>query len=426
MGYTISEKILLSRLKGKKDIRQGEAVTASIDFCYGNDLTSPRAFQEFRKLGRKKVFNNARIGLIPYHFQQSKDAKIANHARLMKEFAGEYNIKNYFEAGDAGIEHILVAERGLILPGDVVIGADSRACTGGALGALSVGVGSTDLAYALAFGEAWFKVPETIKIILHGKPKKWVGGKDIILKIISDLGITGALGKTIEIAGPTMEYLSMDDRLGMCNMAAEIGIVNAIIEPDKITEKYVKDAIRKYKPSKKTYKFYKSDNDAIYKEIKEYNVSKLEPLVAVGPSVSDVKPISEVKDIKVDEIFIGSSANGSISDLKEAAAILKNRRVSPGARLIVAPATPQIYKEAVKEGYAEVLIKAGAVLASPTSWPGETGHYGILPKGESTLSTINTIFSSKAGNAGGVVYVANTAIAAATAIKGKISHPSDL
>jgi len=423
MGYTISEKILLSHAIGKKNIAPGDFIRAKIDLCMGNDITSPIAIKEFRELGKKKVFNQKRVILVPDHFIPAKDMKSANQAAILKEFAEDFGITNYFELGEMGVEHALVPERGLVLPGDLMIGADSHTCTHGALGAFTTGVGSTDLAYAMAFGECWFKVPETIKIVFTGKTKKWVGGKDLILHAISDLGVSGALYKTLEFTGDTIDTLSMDDRFTICNMAIEAGAKNGIIAPDKITEQYVKAAIRKYKPQRKAIKKVKSDKDAVYTEVREYNVSKLEPVVAAPHLPSNGKPVSEFKDIKVDQVFIGSCTNGRISDLKQAAAVLRNRKVNPDVRLVVIPATQEIYKQAIKEGYTEIIVKAGGVMCTPNCGPCLGGHMGILSEGEVAVSTTNRNFVGRMGHPKSFVYLANPAVAAASAIKGKITCP---
>ncbi len=426
MGYTITEKILLSHAIGVKKITPGDFIRARVDVCLGNDITSPIAIQEFRDLGKKKVFNPKRIVLVPDHFIPAKDMKSANQAVLLRDFAKEFGITNYFELGEMGVEHALVPERGLVIPGDLMIGADSHTCTHGALGAFATGVGSTDLAYAMAFGECWFKVPETIKIVLKGKPKKWVGGKDIILHVISSLGVSGALYKALEFTGDTIGYLSIDDRFSMCNMAIEAGAKNGIIEADSITEKYVKEAIKKFKPQRKGYKKIKSDKDAVYSEVREYNISKIEPVVAAPDLPSNGKPVRDYKDVKVDQIVIGSCTNGRLSDLKQAAAILKNRRISPNVRLVVIPATQKIYMEAVKEGYAEIFVKAGGNFCTPSCGPCLGGHMGILAEGEVAIATTNRNFVGRMGHPKSFVYLANPAVAAASAITGKITHPSDL
>jgi 3-isopropylmalate/(R)-2-methylmalate dehydratase large subunit len=426
MGYTITEKMLLSHAVGVKEIAPGDFIRAKVDLCLGNDITSPIAIKEFRELGAKKVFNQKRIALVPDHFLPAKDMKSANQAVMLKNFAREFGITNYFEIGRMGIEHALLPERGLVIPGDLMIGADSHTCTHGALGAFATGVGSTDLAYAMAFGECWFKVPEAIKIVLTGKPRKWVGGKDLVLHVISDIGVSGALYRSLEFTGDTISGLSMDDRFTICNMAIEAGAKNGIIEADKTTEKYVKAAIRKYKPPRKAYKVVKSDEDAVYSEVREYNVSKLEPVVAKPHLPSNGVPVSALKDIKVDQVVIGSCTNGRISDLKTTAAVLKNRKVHPRVRLIVFPATQAIYSEAIKEGYIEVIIRAGGTVCTPTCGPCLGGHMGILHEGEVALATTNRNFVGRMGHPKSYVYLANPAVAAATAIKGKITHPSDL
>ena len=426
MGYTISEKILLSHAIDVKTIVPGDFIRAKVDLCFGNDITSPIAIKEFRELGRGKVFNQNRIALVPDHFIPAKDMRSANQAKILEEFAKEYGISNYFELGEMGVEHALLPERGLILPGDLVIGADSHTCTHGALGAFASGVGSTDLAYAMAFGECWFKVPETIKLNFTGKPRKWVGGKDLILHAIADLGVSGATYKALEFTGDTIGMLSMDDRFSMCNMAIEAGAKNGIIAPDKTTEKYVKAAVRKYKPVRKSYKMVKSDTDAAYADVREYNISRLEPFVAAPHLPSNGKPVSEFKNVKVDQVVIGSCTNGRLSDLKQAAAVLKNKKVSSDVRLVVIPATQEIYREAVNEGYAEVFVRAGGVFCTPSCGPCLGGHMGILSAGEVAIATTNRNFVGRMGHPKSAVYLANPAVAAASAVKGKIAHPSEL
>lgn len=426
MGYTIAEKILLSHAKGVSKIAPGDFIMASVDLCLGNDITAPIAIQEFRALKRKKVFNPKRIALVPDHFLPAKDMKSANQAMVLKKFAEEFGITNYFELGEMGVEHALLPERGLILPGDLVIGADSHTCTHGALGAFATGVGSTDLAYAMAFGECWLKVPATIKLVFKGKLKKWVTGKDLILHAIADLGVDGANYKSLELTGDAIKTLPVDDRFSMCNMAIEAGAKNGIIAPDRTTERYVKEAVRKYKPARKSYKMLESDEDAVYADVREYNVSKLEPIVAAPHLPSNGKPVSSYKEVKVDQVVIGSCTNGRISDLKAAAAVLKGKKVNPGTRLIVIPATQAVYKEAVKEGYAETFVRAGGVFCTPSCGPCLGGHMGILGEGEVAIATTNRNFVGRMGHPKSFVYLANPAIAAASAVKGKIAHPAEL
>jgi 3-isopropylmalate/(R)-2-methylmalate dehydratase large subunit len=426
MGYTITEKILLAHALDAKEITPGDFITAKVDLCLGNDITSPIAIKEFRELGMEKVFNQNRVALVPDHFLPAKDMKSANQEKLLQKFAEDFSIGNYFELGEMGVEHVLLPERGLIMPGDLVIGADSHTCTSGALGAFATGVGSTDLAYAMAFGECWLKVPESIKLVFTGKPRKWVGGKDLILHAIADLGVSGALYKSLEFTGDTIDMISMDDRFSMCNMAIEAGAKSGIVAPDKTTEKYVKAAVRKYKPQRKAYKVLKSDKDAVYADVREYNISKLEPVVAAPHLPSNGKPVSEFKNVKVDQVHIGSCTNGRISDLKQAAAVLKNKKVNPNTRLIVIPATRDIYMEAVNAGYAEIFVRAGGVFCTPSCGPCLGGHMGILHEGEVAIATTNRNFVGRMGHPKSFVYLANPAIAAASAVKGKIAHPSEL
>jgi 3-isopropylmalate/(R)-2-methylmalate dehydratase large subunit len=426
MGYTITEKILFSHAVGLKKISPGDFIRAKIDICLGNDITSPIAIKEFRELGKKKVFNQKRIVLVPDHFLPAKDMMSANQAKLLKDFAAEFGISNYFELGQMGVEHALLPERGLIMPGDLMIGADSHTCTHGALGAFATGVGSTDLAYAMAFGECWLKVPETIQIKFTGKLKKWVGGKDLILHAISDLGVSGALYKSLEFTGSVIETLPMEDRFSMCNMAIEAGAKNGIIAADKITEKYVKEAVRKYKALRKTYKIVKSDKDAVYSDVREYNVSKMEPVVASPHLPSNGKPVTEFKDVKVDQVVIGSCTNGRISDLRQAAAVLKNKKVAPWTRLVVIPATQAVYLEAVKEGYAEIFVRSGGVFCTPSCGPCLGGHMGILAEGEVAVATTNRNFVGRMGHPKSFIYLSNPAVAAASAIKGRLAHPAEI
>ncbi len=425
MGHTITEKILMSHVPGLKNISPGDFITAKVDLCLGNDITSPIAIKEFKGLGRK-VFNPNRIALVPDHFMPAKDMQSANQAKLLKDFAGEHKLTNYFEPGEMGVEHALLPERGLILPGDLIIGADSHTCTHGALGAFATGVGSTDLAYAMAFGECWFKVPETIKIEFTGKPRKWVSGKDLILHVIADIGVSGALYKAMEFTGETIENLSMDDRFAMCNMVIEAGAKNGIMPVDNVTGKYVKAAVRKYKPVRKSDRIFEGDSDAACADVRKYNISRLEPVVAAPHLPSNGKPVSSFGDVKVDQVVIGSCTNGRISDLKQAAAVLKNRKVNSRTRLVVIPATRDIYLEAVKEGYAEVFVKAGGVFCTPSCGPCLGGHMGILAEGETAIATTNRNFVGRMGHPKSFVYLSNAAVAAASAVTGRITHPSNL
>ena len=418
MNYTIAEKILLAHTD-KKSIHPGEFIEARVDLALGNDITAPLAIEEFKKTGIKKVFDNKRVVLVPDHFAPAKDLKSANQCKILAEFAKEQKIKNYFEIGCMGIEHALLPEKKLVLPGDLVIGADSHTCTYGALGCYATGVGSTDLARAFIDGKCWFKVPPTVKFVYTGKLKKCVGGKDLILYTIGNIGVDGALYKVMEFSGPVIRKLGMDERFAMSNMAIEAGGRAGIIEPDAITLSYIKPAPRKYR-------LLKSDSDAVYEKVYEYDVSKLEPQVACPHLPGNVKPAGQLQAVKLDQVVIGSCTNGRISDLRTAAKILKNRKIKAGLRLIVIPATQKIYLQAVKEGLAEVFVKAGGVFSTPTCGPCLGGHMGILTEGETCLATTNRNFIGRMGSPKSFVYLSNPAVAAASAVKGRIAHPQEL
>jgi 3-isopropylmalate/(R)-2-methylmalate dehydratase large subunit len=413
---TITEKILAAHCD-KKELKPGEFIQGKVDLALGNDLTAPLAIEEFEKLGLKDVFNPDKIVLVPDHFVPSKDIRSAEQAKILRNFAKKYRIKNYFEVGRMGIEHVLLPEQGLVSPGDLIIGADSHTCTYGALGAFSTGIGSTDLAWALATGKVWLKVPETIKFIYKGKLNKWVSGKDLILYTIGDIGVDGALYKAMEFTGEVISSLSMASRFTICNMAIEAGGKNGIIEPDETTWKYMEErGIEKF-PT------LKSDKDAKYSEVREYDCSKIEPQVAFPSLPSNARPISEVENIPLDQAVIGSCTNGRLEDLRIAAKILKGQKVHPDVRLIVIPATQKIYLEALREGLIEIFIQARAVVSTPTCGPCLGGHMGVLAKGEKAIATTNRNFVGRMGHPESEVYLSNPAIAAASAIKGKISAP---
>jgi len=419
MSHTIAEKILLAHT-GKKDIKPGEFIEARVDIALGNDITAPIAIEEFKKAGFKKVFDKNKIVLVPDHFAPAKDLKSANQCKVLANFSKEQGIVNYFEVGCMGIEHALLPEKGLVLPGDLIIGADSHTCTYGALGAYSTGVGSTDLARSFVDGKIWLKVPPTIKFVFKGKLNKWVGGKDLILFTIGNIGVDGALYKVMEFSGPVIRSLGMDDRFSMSNMAIEAGGRAGIIEPDAITKKYVAK-FNKRKPV-----FYSSDKDANYEKVYEWDITGIEPQVACPHLPSNVKPVGELKGIKVDQVVIGSCTNGRISDLRISAKILKGKKVSPGLKLIIFPATQKIYLEAVKEGLAEIFIKAGGIFSTPTCGPCLGGHMGILTEGETCIATTNRNFIGRMGSPKSFVYLSNPAVAAASAITGRITHPEEV
>ena len=419
MGMTITEKIL-ARNAGLDSVRPGTLVNAKLDIAMGNDITAPIAIDLFRKSGAKKVFDINRVVLVLDYFIPNKDIKSAMQAKMIREFALEFGIVNFFDSGNTGIEHALLPEKGLVLPGDLIMGADSHTCTYGALGAFSTGCGSTDLAAAMITGELWFKVPESMKFIFTGKLNPWVGGKDLILYTIGDIGVDGALYKAMEFTGPVIRSLGMSDRLTMCNMATEAGAKNGIVEPDDITEAYVSG--RAVRP----YEFIKSDDDAVYETIKEYDVSNLEPQVAFPHLPENTRGVSEAGDIPIDQAVIGSCTNGRIEDLRIAASILKGRKIARRTRLIVIPATPTIYRTALSEGLFDVFLDAGAVISPPTCGPCLGGYMGILAKGERAVATTNRNFVGRMGHTESEVYLANPAVAAASAVLGKIGGPDQL
>ncbi len=416
---TITEKIFAAHAN-KKTVSPGELINAKVDLILANDITAPIAIEEFKKTGAKEVFNKERVAFIPDHFAPQKDIKAAEQCKLLREFSKQYNLELYFEVGRMGIEHALLPEQGLVVPGDLIIGADSHTCTYGALGAFATGVGSTDVAAAMAIGECWFKVPESMKFIYYGKLNKWVGGKDLILHTIGDIGVDGALYRAMEFEGETIKSLPMYGRLTMCNMAIEAGGKNGIIIPDGITEEYVKGR------AKRPYTFYTSDPDAVYSEIREYDCSKIPLTVSCPHLPSNTKPADELSHVSIDQVVIGSCTNGRLEDLREAANVIKGKKVNPNVRMIVFPATQQIYKDAMKEGLIEIFIDAEAVVSTPTCGPCLGGHMGILAKGEKAIATTNRNFVGRMGHPESEVYLSNPAVAAASAVLGRIAVPNEL
>jgi len=419
MGMTMTQKILAEHA-GLDSLKAGELIKVKLDLVLGNDITTPIAIREFESIGVQHVFDKNKIAIVPDHFTPNKDIKSAEQAKQVREFAKRMEIKNYFEIGQMGIEHALLPEKGLVVAGDVVIGADSHTCTYGALGAFATGIGSTDMAAGMATGEAWFKVPEGIKFILEGKPGEWVSGKDIILYIIGKIGVDGALYKSMEFVGSGLEYLSMDDRFTMANMAIEAGAKNGIFPADEKTIEYIEEH------STKPYKIFKSDEDAKYSEIYNINLSQIKPIVAFPHLPSNTKSIDDVGDIKIDQAVIGSCTNGRIEDLRIAAKVLKGKKVNENIRLIIIPATQKIYLDALKEGLLEIFIKAGAVVSTPTCGPCLGGHMGVLAEGERAVSTTNRNFVGRMGHPKSEIYLASPAVAAASAITGKISSPEEV
>lgn len=413
------EKIL-STHTDTDNFKIGDIINVRVDFAFANDITAPLAIKYFKESGAKEVFDRKKIGLIPDHFAPNKDIKSAEQCKLLREFAQEQEIENYFEIGKMGVEHALLPEKGLVLPGDVVVGADSHTDTSGALGAFAIGVGSTDLAAIMALGEVWLKVPPTIKFIYSGKLNKWVSGKDLILYTISKIGVDGANYQVMEFSGEVIKRLSMDNRFTMCNMAVEAGAKTAIIEPDQITLEYLQG--RATRP----YQLYKSDPEAFYEKVIDFEVSKIEPQVAFPHLPENVKPISEVGYIKIDQSIIGSCTNGRIEDLRIAAEVLKGQQVYPEVRLIIIPATQDIYLQALREGLIDLFVSAGAAVSTPTCGPCLGGYMGILAKGERAISTTNRNFVGRMGHPESEVYLASPAVAAASAVAGRIVSPEEV
>ncbi len=419
MGMTITEKIL-SRHAGLDEVCPGMLINAKLDIALGNDITAPIAIDVFRKAGGKEVFDKKKVVLVPDHFAPNKDIDSAEQCKLMRDFAHEQAITHYFEVGEAGVEHALLPEKGIVVPGDLVIGADSHTCTYGALGAFATGVGSTDLAAAMMTGELWFKVPETMKFVYHGKFQPWVGGKDLILYTIGRIGVDGALYRAMEFTGEAIAKLPMEGRLTMANMAVEAGAKNGIFIPDEITEAYCRGR------AERKYEFYTSDPDAVYHSIIDIDVTKIEPQVSFPHLPSNARGISEVGDVRIDQSIIGSCTNGRIEDLRIAAEVLKGRHIASGYRLIILPATPAVYRQAMREGLFDIFLDAGGVISLPTCGPCLGGYMGILAKGERAVATTNRNFVGRMGHPGSEVYLAGPAVAAATAIAGRLAGPEQL
>lgn len=414
MGMTMTQKIL-AKHAGLESVTEGQLIRAKLDMVLGNDITSPVAINEFEKIGFTSVFDTTRISLVMDHFTPNKDIKAAKQCQQCRNFAEKYDIVNYFDVGNVGIEHALLPEKGLVVPGDAVIGADSHTCTYGALGAFSTGVGSTDMAAGMATGEAWFKVPSAIKFNLTGKLGKWVSGKDVILHIIGMIGVDGALYQSMEFTGDGLKNLSMDDRLCMANMAIEAGAKNGIFEVDDVTLEYMKGR------TDRKFEYFTADPDAKYNRVIDINLSEIRPTVAFPHLPENTKTIDEVGKIKIDQVVIGSCTNGRYSDLEIAAKVVNGKKVAKGVRAIVIPATQQIYLDALRNGLLETFVEAGMVVSAPTCGPCLGGHMGILAPGERAVSTTNRNFVGRMGDVTSEVYLASPAIAAASALTGYIS-----
>jgi 3-isopropylmalate/(R)-2-methylmalate dehydratase large subunit len=414
----LAEKILAAHAD-KSEVNPGEFINVWADMIVSNDITAPIAIREFRRLGVAKVFDPSKIVMVPDHFVPNKDILSAEQAKLMRDFCREQGIR-YFEVGQMGIEHVLIPEQGLVLPGDVVIGADSHTCTYGAVGAFATGMGSTDIAAAMATGDIWMKVPPTIKFVYHGALGKWVGGKDLILYTIGNIGVDGALYAAMEFTGEAIEALSMDGRFTMANMAIEAGGKAGLFHVDNKTQIYIKSR------AKREYLVYEPDIDAVYDRVIEYDVSSIEPQVSLPHSPANARPVSQIGDVKIDQAVIGSCTNGRIEDLRLAAQILKKHKVHPGVRCIIIPGTQQVYLDALGEGLIETFIKAGAAVSTPTCGPCLGGHMGVLAGGERCVSTTNRNFVGRMGSAKSEVYLANPAVAAASAVTGRIVGPDEV
>ena len=419
MGMTMTQKILAAHA-GLDRVEAGQLIEASLDMVLGNDITSPVAINEMQKMKKQTVFDRDKIALVMDHFIPNKDIKSAENCKCCRDFAREHEITNYFDVGAMGIEHALLPEKGLVTAGEAVIGADSHTCTYGALGAFSTGVGSTDMAAAMATGKAWFKVPSALKFVLTGKPSKWVSGKDVILHIIGMIGVDGALYRSMEFSGDGIAHLSMDDRFTICNMAIEAGGKNGIFPVDEKTIEYIKEH------GNRPYTVYEPDEDAVYEAEYTIDLSALKPTVAFPHLPENTKVAGTFGEIKIDQAVIGSCTNGRIQDIRQAAQIMKGRKVAKDVRCIVIPATQAIYLQAMREGLLEIFIEAGAVVSTPTCGPCLGGYMGILAAGERCVSTTNRNFVGRMGHVESEVYLASPAVAAASAITGKISCPEEL
>ncbi len=419
MGMTMSQKILAAHA-GLDHVEAGQLIKAKLDMVLGNDVTTPVAVNEFRKAGFDKVFDKEKISLVMDHFTPNKDIKAAGQCKLCREFAGEQDILHYYDVGQMGIEHALLPEKGIIAAGELCIGADSHTCTYGALGAFSTGVGSTDMAAGMATGEAWFKVPSAIQFRLTGKLSPWVSGKDVILHIIGMIGVDGALYKSMEFTGPGVKNLTMDDRLCIANMAIEAGGKNGIFPVDEVTVEYMKDRVNR------EYKVYEADPDAEYDEVYDIDLSTIKSTVAFPHLPENTRTIDEVGDVPIDQVVIGSCTNGRLSDLEAAAAVFQGKKVAKGVRAIVIPATQDIYMKAMEMGLLRTFIEAGCIVSTPTCGPCLGGHMGILAEGERAVATTNRNFVGRMGHPNSEVYLASPAIAAASAIAGKISDVKDV
>ena len=419
MGMTMTQKIL-ARAAGVESCRPGELLMCRLDMVLGNDITAPVAINEFEKMGAKKVFDPAKIALIPDHFVPNKDIKSATMAKQMRDFARAQGIVHYYEVGRVGIEHALLPEQGIVAPGEVIIGADSHTCTYGAVGAFSTGVGSTDMAVGMATGECWFKVPEAVKVVLKGKLRPWVSGKDVILHLIGEIGVDGALYQSLEFTGDGVKELNMDSRLTIANMAIEAGAKNGIFPVDDVCRAYLDERV------KRPYTVFEADEDAEYSRVVEIDLDSLDMTVALPHLPENTKTARECTDMAIDQVVIGSCTNGRISDMRVAAQILKGKKVAPYVRCIVIPGTQQVVKTCLEEGLVDIFIDAGAIFTMPTCGPCLGGFCGVLADGERAVSTTNRNFVGRMGHTGSEVILASPAVAAASAIMGRVATPEEV
>jgi len=419
MGMTITEKILAAHA-GRPEVRPGDLIDCTVDFLFANDITAPLAIKEFEKMGVGQVFDPDRLAFVFDHYVPNKDIASAQQCKITRDFVAAHNLPHFFDVGRSGIAHVLLPELGYVVPGDVFIGADSHTCNHGAIGAFSTGVGSSDLAAAMALGRLWLKVPESMQFVFRGRPRPWVTGKDLILTVIGEIGVDGARYGAMEFAGDTLQHLTMDERFSITNMAVEAGAKNGIMEPDDLVLEWVRPRARR--PST----VYRSDPDARYVDVREYDVSALDPVVSVPSSPGNVVSVREAAGVKVDQCFIGTCTNGRIEDLRVAARVLAGLQVHPRTRLLVIPATPAIYRQAMEEGLVQIFLDAGAAISTSTCGPCIGGHMGVLADGEVCGSTSARNFVGRMGHRGSKVYLSNAAVAAAAAVAGKLVHPDEV
>ncbi len=416
---TLTEKILAAHA-GVDRVRPGDLVEARVDFCFANDITAPLTIREFEKIGVPTVFDRERVAMVPDHYAPNKDIASAEQCKVMREFARKHDLPHYYEIGRAGIAHVLLAEDGLVLPGEVFVGADSHTCNHGALGAFSTGVGSSDLAAVMATGQLWFRVPETLRFVFHGAPAPWVTGKDLVLQVIGEIGVDGARYCAMEFVGEALTHLMMDERFSIANMAVEAGGKNGIMEPDDTVLEWVRPR------AKRPFQPVFADRDAEYTSVREYDTSRLEPVVSTPSSPGNVVPVREAAGIAVDQCFIGTCTNGRLEDLRVAARLMRGRKVHPRTRMMVIPATPAIYRQALAEGLIEIFLDAGAVVSASTCGPCIGGHMGVLASGEVCVSTSSRNFVGRMGHRESKVYLSGPAVAAASAILGRLAHPDEV